>query len=171
VFVFVHGSFVHQKCSNYALTKLLFGLCKFMWIIDLLVTLSSPHLGAPTCPSTPTVLWAKERVTTPYPSVVFTLWIHSWVHRGVWGCVIYWWCIFARMKKQFERFFSIHMMGLMSKWTLKTLVMVSLNWTKWVKRIIYLGCLHRHIYLWSLHKHIYQTLNDYSCNLVNITYI
>jgi hypothetical protein len=25
--VFAHGSFVHQKCSNYALTNLLFGLC------------------------------------------------------------------------------------------------------------------------------------------------
>jgi hypothetical protein len=25
--VFVHGLFVHKKCSNYALTHLLFGLC------------------------------------------------------------------------------------------------------------------------------------------------
>jgi uncharacterized protein YehS (DUF1456 family) len=23
-----------QKCSNYALTNLLFGLCRFVWIID-----------------------------------------------------------------------------------------------------------------------------------------
>jgi hypothetical protein len=29
-FVFAHGSFVHQKCSNYALTNLLFGLCKYV---------------------------------------------------------------------------------------------------------------------------------------------
>jgi hypothetical protein len=28
--VFAHGSSVHQKCSNYALTNLLFGLCKSM---------------------------------------------------------------------------------------------------------------------------------------------
>jgi len=27
-FVFVHGSSVHQKYYNYALTNLLFGLCK-----------------------------------------------------------------------------------------------------------------------------------------------
>jgi len=26
LFVFVRGSFVHQKCSNYVLTNLLFGL-------------------------------------------------------------------------------------------------------------------------------------------------
>jgi len=32
-FVFVRGSSVHQKCSNYALTNLLFGLCKSMWVI------------------------------------------------------------------------------------------------------------------------------------------
>jgi hypothetical protein len=35
-FVFAHGSFVHQKCFNYALTNLLFGLCKFVWVIDCL---------------------------------------------------------------------------------------------------------------------------------------
>jgi len=29
-FVCARGSFVHQKCSNYALTNLLFGLCKSM---------------------------------------------------------------------------------------------------------------------------------------------
>ncbi len=34
---------VHQKCYNYALTNSLFGLCRFMWIIDLLVTCPSPH--------------------------------------------------------------------------------------------------------------------------------
>jgi len=26
--VFARGSFMHQKCSNYALTNLLFGLCR-----------------------------------------------------------------------------------------------------------------------------------------------
>jgi hypothetical protein len=29
-FVYVSGSFVHQKCSNYALTNLLFGLYKLI---------------------------------------------------------------------------------------------------------------------------------------------
>jgi len=39
-----HGDFVHQKCSNYALTNLLFGLCRSMWMIDLLVNLFSPKM-------------------------------------------------------------------------------------------------------------------------------
>jgi hypothetical protein len=54
--LWIRGSFVHQKCFNYALTNLLFGLCMFMWVIDLLVTLPSPHLGTLARPSTPKVL-------------------------------------------------------------------------------------------------------------------
>jgi len=42
-FMFTHGLFVHQKCSNYALTNLLFGLCRSVWVIDLLITLPNPH--------------------------------------------------------------------------------------------------------------------------------
>ncbi len=42
-FVYVCDSFMHQKCSNYALTNLLFGLCKFVWIVDLLVSFPNPH--------------------------------------------------------------------------------------------------------------------------------
>ncbi len=40
-YVFAHGSYVHQKCSNYALTNL-FRLCMFVWIINPLVTHPSP---------------------------------------------------------------------------------------------------------------------------------
>ncbi len=43
-FVFAHGSCMHQKCSSYALTNLLFGLWRFVWVIDLLVNLPSPIL-------------------------------------------------------------------------------------------------------------------------------
>ncbi len=70
--VFVRGSSMHQKCSNYALTNLLFGLCKSVKVIDLLVTLPSPYPRALTRPSTPEVLRTKECAPTPYPSVVFT---------------------------------------------------------------------------------------------------
>jgi hypothetical protein len=70
--VFAHGLSVHQKCSHYALTNLLFGLCRSVWVIDLFVILPSPYLGAPTCPSTPKMLWAKERAPTPFPFIVFT---------------------------------------------------------------------------------------------------
>jgi hypothetical protein len=71
-YVFACGSSMHQKCSNYSLTNLLFGLCRSMRIIDLLVTRFSPHPRALTRPSSPEVLWAKERALTLYPSVVFT---------------------------------------------------------------------------------------------------
>ncbi len=38
---FACGLFMHQKCSNYTLTNLLF-LCRFVWVIELLVNLPSP---------------------------------------------------------------------------------------------------------------------------------
>jgi hypothetical protein len=69
----VRGSSVHQKCSNYALTNLLFGLFRFMWIIDPLVIHLNPHPRAPAHPSTFKVLRIKERTPTFYPFVVFTL--------------------------------------------------------------------------------------------------
>jgi hypothetical protein len=59
-YVFAHGFSMHQKCSNSALTNLLFGLCRSVWIIDSLVICPSPHAGAPTHPSTPKMLWARE---------------------------------------------------------------------------------------------------------------
>jgi hypothetical protein len=70
--LWVRGSSVQQKCSNYALTNLLFGLCRSVWIIDVLITHPSPHPGAPTRPSTLEVLWMREHTPTLYPSVVFT---------------------------------------------------------------------------------------------------
>jgi hypothetical protein len=72
-FVFANGISMHQKCFNYALTNLLFGLCKSMWIIDWLVTCPSPHHGAPTRPSTFEVLQTREHTPTPYPPIIFTL--------------------------------------------------------------------------------------------------
>jgi hypothetical protein len=72
-FVFAHDSSVHQKWSNYALTNLLFGLCKFVWIIDPLFIHLNPHPRAPAHPFTLKVLRAEEHTPTPYSSVVFTL--------------------------------------------------------------------------------------------------
>ncbi len=40
--MFARGSSVHQKCSNYTLTNLLFSLCMSMWAIDLIVILPKP---------------------------------------------------------------------------------------------------------------------------------
>jgi hypothetical protein len=70
--VFARGSSVHQRCSNYALTNLLFGLCKFVRIIDPLIIHPNPHPGAPTRPSTLEMLQAKERTPIHYPSIGFT---------------------------------------------------------------------------------------------------
>jgi len=81
--VFVHGLFLHQKSSNYALTNLLFGLCRFVRIIGPLVTCHSPHPKALARPSTLEVLQAKERTPIPYPFVVFTL--NSQLKRSVDG--------------------------------------------------------------------------------------
>jgi hypothetical protein len=70
--VSAHGSSMHQKCSNYALTNLLFVLYRSMWISDPLVVHPSPHPGTPAHPSTFEVLWIREHTPTHYPSVVFT---------------------------------------------------------------------------------------------------
>jgi hypothetical protein len=51
--VFARDLFVHQKCSNYALTNLLFGLCRSVSVIELLVNLLSPHPRAPAPPLYP----------------------------------------------------------------------------------------------------------------------
>jgi hypothetical protein len=48
------------KCSNYAPTTLFFGLCRFVWVIELLVNLPKSHPRAPAHPSTPEVQRAKE---------------------------------------------------------------------------------------------------------------
>ncbi len=62
------------KSVSCALTNLLFGLCKFMWVIDLLIILPSPYPRALARPSTPEVLRVRERASTPYPSAIFTFW-------------------------------------------------------------------------------------------------
>jgi hypothetical protein len=60
------------KCSNYALTNLLFGFCRSVWVIELLVNLPSPHPKALAHPSTPKVLRARECAPTPSLFDVFT---------------------------------------------------------------------------------------------------
>jgi len=70
--MFAHGSSMHQKCSDYALTNLLFGLCRFVWVINLIVTFLSPYSRAPTRPSTPKMLRTKEH----YLNSSFFLCVH-----------------------------------------------------------------------------------------------
>ncbi len=86
-FMFAHGLSVHQKCSNYALTNLLFGLCKFLWIVDMLVTHPISHPEVPTHPSTPEVLQVKE-CTQLFILALFSPWTRNWISQGTWGCII-----------------------------------------------------------------------------------
>jgi len=85
-FVFVNGLSVHQKGFNYALTNLLFGLCRSMWIIDPLVTRLSPHSGALARPSTPEMLQVRN-VPQLLILPLFSPWTHIWVYQGAWQCV------------------------------------------------------------------------------------
>jgi hypothetical protein len=60
-----------QKCSSYAVTNLLFSLCRFVWTIDYLsfFLVSSRSSNTPLYPK---VLRTRERAPTPYSSAVFT---------------------------------------------------------------------------------------------------
>jgi len=78
------------KCSNYALTNLLFCLCKSMWVIELFINLNPKPFKAPTRPSTSEMLRTREHTPTPFPSIIH-LSIRSWFHHGTWRCVIDGW--------------------------------------------------------------------------------
>ncbi len=80
-FMFDHGSFVHQKCFNFALINLLFSLCRFVWIIELLVTLPSP------IPELQHTLKCHEpgSVLNFFSFRCLHLWIRNWIHQGAWG--------------------------------------------------------------------------------------
>jgi hypothetical protein len=89
--MFAHGLFMYQKCFNYAHTNLLFGLYRFVWIIDLLVTLPNPYFKAPSRPSTHEMLRAKEHTPIFHSSVVFTLDSHLILLRSLGVHHFYWW--------------------------------------------------------------------------------
>jgi hypothetical protein len=69
--MFARGLSVHQRCFSCTLTNLLFGLCRSVWVIDLLINLPNPHPEALAHPSTPEMLWTRERAPTPSLSIVF----------------------------------------------------------------------------------------------------
>ncbi len=83
-YVYARGLSMHKKCSNHALTNLLFKLCRSVWIIDSFAIRLNPHPEAPTRPSTFEGLRAREHTLTPFFFIVRT---HIWVFQGVWGCI------------------------------------------------------------------------------------
>jgi hypothetical protein len=64
----VLASKVFQICTNH----LVFNLCRSMWVVDACHS-SWSHPEALARPSTPKVLWAKERAPTLYSFIVFSL--------------------------------------------------------------------------------------------------
>jgi hypothetical protein len=65
--------FIHApKMSRYALTNLMFGLCRSKRIIDLFVNPHKFHFEVLTWPFTPKVLWTRECAPTFFPSIVIT---------------------------------------------------------------------------------------------------
>ncbi len=94
------------KCSNYALINLLFGLCRFVWVIELFVNLPSPiselqHTPLPlkcyeprSMPLYPWNVANQGARPNSFPFCCFHLWTCNWVHQGAWGCVIRYWNVF-----------------------------------------------------------------------------
>jgi hypothetical protein len=89
-FVFARGSFVHQKWTNYSLTNLLSGLCKFVWIIDPFVIRSSPHPEFQDV-TLPSKCCELKNVPNSLSFCCFHLRIKSWVYQRVWGAS-HWFC-------------------------------------------------------------------------------
>ncbi len=97
--MYAHGSSMHQKCSNHALTNLLSGLCWFLWIIDLVITCLRLHLIAPVCLSALEVLRTRERTLILFFRC-FHFWTHIWVFQRMWGASI----MFKTIVEQIERY-------------------------------------------------------------------
>jgi len=85
--VYVHGSSMHQKCSNYALTNLLFSLCRSKWIIDSFIIHPNPHPRGPTYPSYPKNIVSLRTYCNFFLFCYFHFRIHIWIFQGIWGCV------------------------------------------------------------------------------------
>jgi len=74
------------KCSNYVIINLLFGLCRFVWMIELLINLPSPILELQHAPLPPKC--CEPRSVPQFLSFrCFHLWTRNWVHQGAWGCI------------------------------------------------------------------------------------
>jgi hypothetical protein len=70
------------KCSNYALTNLLFGLCKLMWVIELLVNLPSPILELQHAPLPPKCYESGSAPQLLLLPFCIHFWTHNYVHQG-----------------------------------------------------------------------------------------
>jgi hypothetical protein len=79
---------MHQRCSNYTLTNLLFGLCKSVWVSDLFVNLPSPISEFQHAPL-PLKCCELRSMPNSFSFRCLLPWTRSWVHQGVCGCIAY----------------------------------------------------------------------------------
>jgi hypothetical protein len=85
-FMYCHDSSMHQKCSNYALTNLLFDLCISIWIIYLLGICHNPHPRTPACIF---YLWSVANKGTYFNSFFWCFHFETriWIFQQIWGWV------------------------------------------------------------------------------------
>ncbi len=82
------ASSMHQKCCNYALTNLLFDLCRSLRMIDLLVIHPSPHPESLACPSYPQNALNQGPYCNSFFLHCFHFGIYILVFQRIWGCAI-----------------------------------------------------------------------------------
>ncbi len=85
--VYARGSFMHQKCSNYILTNLLFGLCISIWIINSLVIRLSLHYGTPRWPFYPQNAASKGTYPNSFSFWCFHFGTRISIFEGVWSAL------------------------------------------------------------------------------------
>jgi hypothetical protein len=103
------------KCSNSALTNLLFDFCRSMWALNclsiFLVLSQSSNM-----PFYPRSAASQKMNPNSFSFHCFHLWTQSWVHQRAWGCItnlechITNWCDQGKIKKIYKK----------CSWVLKT---------------------------------------------------
>jgi hypothetical protein len=76
------------KVFQYALTNLLFSLCRSVWVINCLSFFLIPSWSCST-PLYPQSAASQGVCLDSFSFRCLHLWTQSWVHQGTWGCIIY----------------------------------------------------------------------------------
>jgi len=88
LWIYVCSWLVHApKCCNYALTNLLFGLCRSVWVNEVLVNLPSPISELQHAPL-PQKCYEPKNAPNSFSLYYLHLWTHNGAHQGAWGCIM-----------------------------------------------------------------------------------
>jgi hypothetical protein len=88
LWVYVCSWFVRApKCCNYTLTNLLFGLCRSVWVNEVLVNLPSPMSKLQHAPLPPKC-YEPKNAPNSFSFHCLHLWTCNWTHQGAWGCIM-----------------------------------------------------------------------------------